>query len=100
AYATAHRFERQLILAIVIALAGNVGLGYFWGRSFIRRIFALIRGTRSLAEGKFDSRVAIGGNDEIHELGTSFNSMADKLVELQDNIRKQERQVMFGRIAA
>ena len=33
-------------------------------------------------------------------MATAFNSMADKLVELQDNIRKQERQVMFGRIAA
>ena len=26
--------------------------------------------------------------------------MADKLVELQENVRKQERQAMFGRIAA
>ena len=42
----------------------------------------------------------IGGKDEIHELGDAFNSMADRLVELQEDIRKQERQVMFGRIAA
>ena len=40
------------------------------------------------------------GQDEIHELGDAFNSMADQLVELQEDIRKQERQVMFGRIAA
>ena len=32
--------------------------------------------------------------------GEAFNSMADRLVELQEDIRKQERQVMFGRIAA
>src|SRR4029078_11650551 len=66
----------------------------------IRRIFALTRVTRSIAEGKLETRVEIGGQDEIHELGTAFNSMADRLVELQEDIRKQERQVMFGRIAA
>ena len=47
-----------------------------------------------------ETRVELRGQDEIRELGDAFNSMADRLVELQDNIRKQERQVMFGRIAA
>jgi signal transduction histidine kinase len=100
AFATTHRLEHQLLAAIGLALLGTVGLGYLWGRSFIRRIFALTRVTRSIAEGKLDSRVTITGQDEIRELGDAFNSMADRLVELQDDIRKQERQAMFGRIAA
>ena len=100
ALATAHRLEKLLVSAILFALLGTIVLGYLWGRTFIRRIFALTHVTRSLAEGKMDTRVALGGNDEIRELGDAFNSMADKLVELQENIRKQERQVMFGRIAA
>jgi len=100
AYGTMHRLERQLLAAIGIALLGTIVLGYLWGRSFIRRIFALTRVTRSIAEGKLDSRVAIKGQDEIRELGDAFNSMADRLVELQEDIRKQERQAMFGRIAA
>jgi len=100
AMATAHSIEAQLLAAIFLALLGTIVFGYMWGRSFIQRIFALTRVTRSIAEGKLDTRVEIGGKDEIHELGDAFNSMADRLVELQDNIRKQERQVMFGRIAA
>jgi signal transduction histidine kinase len=100
AFATTHRLEHQLLAAIGLALLGTVGVGYLWGRSFIRRIFALTRVTRSIAEGKLDSRVTITGQDEIRELGDAFNSMADRLVELQDDIRKQERQAMFGRIAA
>ena len=100
AFATTHRLERQLLAAIGIALLGTVVLGYLWGRSFIRRIFALTRVTRSIAQGRLDSRVAITGQDEIRELGDAFNSMADRLVELQEDIRKQERQAMFGRIAA
>jgi signal transduction histidine kinase len=100
ALATARSFETLLLAAIFLALLVTMVVGYVFGRSFIRRIFALTRVTRSIAEGKLDTRVALSGDDEIHELGDAFNSMADKLVELQENIRKQERQVMFGRIAA
>jgi signal transduction histidine kinase len=100
AYAVAHRLERQLMFAIALALLVTIALGYMWGRSFIQRIFALTRVTRSIAEGKLDSRVALSGRDEIRELGDAFNSMADRLVELQEDVRKQERQAMFGRIAA
>ncbi len=100
ALAVAYRLERQLYLAICIALLGTVAAGSWWGRSFIRRIFALMRVTDALAAGKMDARVALTGRDEIAQLGTQFNAMADRLVELQDEIRKQERQVMFGRIAA
>jgi signal transduction histidine kinase len=100
AMATARNIEGQLVAAIFLALLGTMVLGYLWGRSFIRRIFALTKVTRSIAEGKLETRVALSGHDEIHELGEAFNSMADRLVELQADIRKQERQVMFGRIAA
>lgn len=47
-----------------------------------------------------DERVAIGGKDEIRQLGEAFNSMADRLVQLQEDVRRQERQAMFGKIAA
>jgi signal transduction histidine kinase len=71
-----------------------------WGRSFITRIFALRSATQALAEGRLDERVTVTGRDEIRELGDAFNTMADRLVELQEDVRKQERQAMFGRIAA
>lgn len=100
AMATARKLETQLLISIFLALLVTVVLGYLWGRTFIQRIFALTRVTRSLADGHMDTRVELKGRDEIQELGAAFNSMADKLVELQENIRKQERQVMFGRIAA
>ena len=100
AYAVTHKIERQLTLAIALALLGTVVLGWVWGRSFIRRIFALTKATRAIAEGRMEERVADDGADEIRQLGDAFNSMADKLVELQEDVRKQERQAMFGRIAA
>lgn len=100
AYQLANRLQLELFAIITLALLATVCLGYYWGRSFIRPIFALMRGTQSIAAGRLEERVDIPGSDEFHQLGEAFNGMADKLVELQDNVRKQERQAMFGRIAA
>jgi len=100
AFALASQLQRQLLIAIGLALLGTVILGWFWGRSFITRIFALTRATQALAEGRMDERVAVAGQDEIRQLGDAFNSMADRLVQLQEDVRRQERQAMFGKIAA
>ncbi len=100
AFAVAHRLERQLLIAISLALLATVAAGWAWGRSFITRIFALTRATRAIADGHMDQRVSLAGHDEIQQLGEAFNSMADRLVELQEDVRRQERQAMFGRIAA
>lgn len=100
AFALAAQLQGQLLIVIGLALLGTVILGWFWSRSFITRIFALTRATQALAEGRMDERVAIGGKDEIRQLGDAFNSMADRLVQLQEDVRRQERQAMFGKIAA
>jgi signal transduction histidine kinase len=100
AYQVARRLERQLIAAIGLALLVTIAVGILWGRAFIQRIFALMRGTQAIAEGRLEERVSVSGQDELRQLGDAFNSMADRLVELQENVRKQERQAMFGRIAA
>ena len=100
AYAVAYQLTRQLIFIIGAALLLTVTVGYFFGRSFIRPIFELMRGTHAVAAGRLDERVIIKSKDEFKQLGDAFNSMADKLVELTDDVRKKERQAMFGRMAA
>jgi signal transduction histidine kinase len=100
AYATATQLRRQLIAAISIALLGMVAVGLVFGRSFINPILKLKRGTQELAAGRLDARVDIRTGDEFAELGDAFNTMADRLVELQEDVKRQERQAMFGRIAA
>jgi signal transduction histidine kinase len=91
--------QRQLVIAITVALLAMLIAGYVWGRSFIGPILKLTRGTKALAEGRLDERVAIESKDELGQLGTAFNNMADRLVELQEDVRKKERQAMFGRIS-
>jgi two-component system NtrC family sensor kinase len=100
AYANAIRLQRQLIVAIAIVLLAMISVGYLFGRSFIRPILSLKRATHDVAGGALDTRVDLNRSDEFGDLGESFNSMAHQLTELQENVKRQERSAMFGRVAA
>lgn len=100
ALGVAHRLTRQLYFAIALALLATLVAGYWLGGSFIRRILALTAVTDALAQGQMKARVSLEGRDEIAQLGERFNTMADRLVELQERNLKQQRHMVFGRIAA
>ena len=100
AYANATALARQLGIAITGALLVMITVGYFFGRSFINPILTLQRGTHDIAAGQLDARVRIDRADELGDLGSAFNTMADRLVKLQEEVKRQERQAMFGRVAA
>ncbi len=100
AYAAANRLWRQLVVAISLALLVMISMGYVFGRSFISPILTLQRATQTVASGQLDARVNIKTGDEFTDLGNAFNTMANRLVELTENIKRQERHAMFGRVAA
>ena len=101
AFANARQLQRQLVVAISAALFVMIAVGYGVGRTFITPILELKRATHDVAaEGRLDTRVDIRSGDEFGDLGESFNMMADRLVELQEDLKRQERQAMFGRMAA
>jgi signal transduction histidine kinase len=100
AYASSTQLQRQLLIAITAALLVMIAVGYLFGRSFINPILLLKRATHGVASGQLDTRVDIDTGDEFADLGESFNTMAHQLIELTENVKKQERQAMFGRVAA
>jgi signal transduction histidine kinase len=100
AFANLAVLQRQLVIAISLALFAMVVVGYLFGRTFINPILLLQRATQAVASGDLETRVRIGSKDEFGELGDAFNTMAARLADLQENVKKQERQAMFGRIAA
>jgi signal transduction histidine kinase len=100
AYASATALRRQLVIAISLALFAMITVGYLFGRTFINPILALKAGTHDIAAGQLDARVQIRRADELGELGEAFNTMADRLAKLQEEVKRQERQAMFGRVAA
>ena len=71
-------------------------------RPFVHRsdLHAASAARSDLADGNLATRVTITTGDEFADLGDSFNTMANRLVELQENVKRQERSAMFGRVAA
>ncbi len=100
AFAAATRLQRQLLVAIGAGLLVMLGVGLFFGRRFIAPIFQLQRATQGVASGDLETRVHIDTGDEFSDLGQAFNTMADRLIQLQEDVKKQERQATFGRVAA
>ena len=100
AFAAATRLQRQLLVAIGAGLLVMLGVGLFFGRRFIAPIFQLQRATHGVASGDLETRVHIDTGDEFSDLGQAFNTMADRLIQLQEDVKKQERQATFGRVAA
>jgi signal transduction histidine kinase len=100
AYASATVLQQQLVIAISLALIAMITVGYLFGRTFINPILALKTGTQDLAAGQLGARVHIHRSDELGDLGDAFNTMADRLTLLQEEVKRQERQAMFGRVAA
>jgi signal transduction histidine kinase len=100
AYANATQLQRQLVIAISAALLVMIAVGYLFGRSFINPILELKRATHAVAAGQLSTRVDITTGDEFTDLGEAFNTMADRLVQLQEDVKRQERHAMFGRVAA
>ncbi|MBI3815727.1 MAG: HAMP domain-containing protein, partial [Nitrospinae bacterium] len=101
AYAPAVRLSYELTAMVILFLIIMAFIGYAGGRRYIiMPITNLIQGTKQVAQGIFDKRVEVNTNDEFSELGSSFNSMSEKLVELQEDIRKKEREATIGKIAS
>jgi signal transduction histidine kinase len=100
AFAPARRLEQQLLTFVTLALLANIGIGIAFGRSLLRPISDLLSGIQAIGEGRLDQRVHITRDDEFRLLGDAFNATADKLGEFQQAAIRQERQAMFGRIAA
>ena len=95
-----HILTIELALLIIVFLALMSMIGYYGGRAMAQPLRALVEATGQISRGNLDARVQIETNDELSDLGDSFNKMAGRLLELTDEIRRKERIATFGRIAA
>ena len=100
AYAASTRLTGQLTLLVLIFLLLMILIGMVGGRrSVVAPIRELIRGIREVGGGNLAKKVKILTGDEFLELGEAFNAMTDRLSTLEENIRRNERAVLLGRIA-
>lgn len=75
-----------IIVFLSIALSALAASLLAW--HFRRPIQTLVQGSRRLADGHFDTRLAVGRSDELGSLAQSFNQLADKL-ERAETSRRQ-----------
>jgi signal transduction histidine kinase len=88
----------SLALGLFVVLA-SLALAVGVGRRLSRRIQELERRTRLIAAGDFSPMPLPGRDDELRDLGRSVNDMAQRLAQLQEAMRKNERLRLLGQVS-
>ncbi len=90
AFASAHRLQRWfLVFGIITMLVVGV-VAVIVSRSISSPIARLIDSVKSIAAGNIQQRVDITSADEIGQLGTEFNRMAERLHANIEELSEQE----------
>jgi two-component system NtrC family sensor kinase len=118
--------RRRLVwTAVALILVTGVVSTLFLERGVLRPVAELRQGTRRIASGDLDTRIAVSGQDELAQLAEAFNQMADdlrsarqevvgwsqkleeKVVAKTEELRRTQRQVLhmermasLGRLSA
>lgn len=83
----AERMFQTVILAAMWIMIASLVIMYFILDRFISPIREMSRVAKAFAGGDMEARVKVKGNDEIAELASSFNNMADSMQSLE-NMRR------------
>ncbi len=88
-YDTIYRINRILLSAIIIALIFTVLLGFLLSRTITKPIKEITKQAENIIKGDYNQQVKIYSNDEIGNLGETFNHMA---LRLSDAINQTEEE--------
>jgi signal transduction histidine kinase len=84
--------DQSLTLILLVFAGGTaLGFGYFISNALTERIMGVAEGARELSKGNLSARVPVQGNDELAELATTFNMMAARLQEIDEQKRMLEQ---------
>jgi two-component system sensor histidine kinase BaeS len=72
-----------LVLSLVLVLTAFLGWALWTGGAHARRLAALARVARRIADGDFTARASVRGRDEVALLGRDVDRMADRLAALE-----------------
>ena len=81
---------KALAVAAVVALAVSVVLGLFFAGSIGQPIQRISKAAQAIKDGNLDARTGLHGDDELSQLGESFDEMADSI----ERDRDLERQLI------
>ena len=81
-------FNEALMYAALAAMIVAVALSVYLSRSVIAPVRAMSLATQRIADGHYDERVQVRGEDELARLAIRFNQMAEKLNEVESMRRR------------
>jgi len=81
------RLTRAALIAGLLGAGLSLLLAFFLAYQLMRPVRALTRAAKMVEKGDFSQRVPVHGNDELAQLSTTFNNMADSLQKSQESRR-------------
>lgn len=75
---------RAVFLTSLLIILANIALGYFLSKTVIGPIKVLNHITKIIAAGDLNIRARIETNDELEELGLTFNYMTEELIKMKE----------------
>ncbi len=82
---------RVALMLIAIVLFLSLATGLFFFSNLTRRLEKIKKTVTGFERGKLNERIEISGNDELSELSTCFNRMADTLVDNMKEVQKADK---------
>lgn len=81
-------FNEALALSIIAASLSALIVSLFFSRRVVAPLHAMMLASQRIAEGHYDERVRVPGNDELSQLAARFNQMTERL-EQTETMRRQ-----------
>ena len=106
-FAPANELRNRLLVIIIMSILIVIIIAVLVARSISEPIIKLTEGAKKIGDGNLEYKIKIKSQDEIGELATSFNKMADSLseshrgleekVEIRTKEFEQANKMMMGR---
>ena len=84
---------KTIIIAVAMALVLAAIMGYVFAQTLTGPILALTKGAKSLADGDMSQSLKVRSTDEIGQLTSSFNYMAEELAKNMSEISREKNRL-------
>ena len=81
-------FNESLIIAVLAASIVALAVSFVFSRNILAPVRVMTGASQRIAEGHYDERVELHGNDELNQLAGSFNQMAEQLEQVETMRRR------------
>jgi nitrogen fixation/metabolism regulation signal transduction histidine kinase len=86
-------FVLILTFVVLMSLIAAVYGAFFAAQRLVQPVQDLIAGTRAVAKGNYDTKIALPSRDELGFLVTSFNDMTKRLGRAREETRRSQQAV-------